>query len=210
MGRQAIQLKKDMKRIVSNLDQRWLKAAAGQVCANLSRLVNQITANTGPLAHLLGWIPFYNGEPDITRFIAEQMELRQVYLPRVTEAGELQYISVEQDWKQDSKSSFLGIPEPSLNAGSLFDPINSDSAVILVSGLIFDRFGNRLGRDKSAYERFLSRPSLNSVIKVGVCWTIQMMDELPPNNSNLVLDYIVHEEGIVKSGVTFVEELEEE
>ena len=73
MGNRAKkELRLEMKRIVSSLDKRWLKAASFEICQRLSALLDN---ELGPgIRHVLAWTSFFPGEADLSAFIGEQLE----------------------------------------------------------------------------------------------------------------------------------------
>ncbi|MDR3127463.1 MAG: 5-formyltetrahydrofolate cyclo-ligase [Tannerellaceae bacterium] len=62
--------------------------------------------------------------------------------------------------------------------------------LIIVPGLAFDRQGNRLGRGKGFYDRFLS--TLNTP-RIGICFQYQLLDEVPFNVEDIPMDKIITE-----------------
>jgi 5-formyltetrahydrofolate cyclo-ligase len=63
--------------------------------------------------------------------------------------------------------------------------------VVLVPGMAFDSEGNRLGRGKGYYDRFLKlltnpRPKL-----IGVCFDFQKVDMVPTEPTDVKVDVVV-------------------
>jgi 5-formyltetrahydrofolate cyclo-ligase len=69
--------------------------------------------------------------------------------------------------------------------------------VCLVPGLGFSRLGERLGRGKGFYDRFLSR---FEGIKIGLSFNEQIMEEIPVEAHDVLLDFLVGEETIYQQG----------
>lgn len=63
-----------------------------------------------------------------------------------------------------------------------------DVGVIIVPGLAFDRFGNRVGHGKGIYDRLLSQAQ---GIKVGICLACQLQPRIPKEEHDISMDYIV-------------------
>lgn len=72
------------------------------------------------------------------------------------------------------------------------DLVSIDAAII--PGVSFDRHGNRLGRGKGYYDRFLKK--LNT-FKIGICFSFQISDEIPHDEHDIAMDEIWTEEGYV-------------
>ncbi len=62
--------------------------------------------------------------------------------------------------------------------------------MVLVPGRAFDRHGNRIGRGKGYYDRFLAQLPPN-VIKIGVCFSCQIFDSLPVQSTDIPVDLVV-------------------
>jgi len=66
--------------------------------------------------------------------------------------------------------------------------------VILIPGLAFTERGERLGRGKGFYDKYLSH---YHGIKIGVCFSEQLEDRLPTEKHDVTLDYIVTDKKII-------------
>ena len=60
--------------------------------------------------------------------------------------------------------------------------------LVIVPGVAFDRAGNRLGHGKAYYDRFL-RPL--KARRMGVCFPIQLLDSVPHDALDCVMDTVV-------------------
>lgn len=69
------------------------------------------------------------------------------------------------------------------------EPYTGDFDLIIVPGVAFDRMGNRLGRGKGYYDRFLSR-YLN-VKRIGICFGFQLVDEVPAEPFDIRMDEVI-------------------
>ena len=68
--------------------------------------------------------------------------------------------------------------------------------VFVVPGLMFDRAGRRLGRGGGHYDRYLERRRTDATI-IGVCFVEHLVDELPEDSWDVVMDLIVTDEIVV-------------
>ncbi|MDD4457025.1 MAG: 5-formyltetrahydrofolate cyclo-ligase [Syntrophotalea acetylenica] len=85
----------------------------------------------------------------------------------------------------------FGVMEPT--GSHLIPPSALD--LILVPGVAFDLFGNRLGYGKGFYDRVLCLGS-RSAISVGLCYEMQLLDELPVEDHDAGLDLLITEERV--------------
>ena len=63
--------------------------------------------------------------------------------------------------------------------------------VMLVPGMAFDACGNRLGRGKGYYDRFLSSLSTPRPKLLGVCFDFQKVDVVPTESCDIPVDVVV-------------------
>lgn len=108
---------------------------------------------------------------------------KTILLPKVIGDGdmEIRRYTGEEDIKQGA----FGIMEP---CGELF----TDCSLIdlaIIPGMAFDRQGNRLGRGKGYYDRFLSRA--HNIYKVGICFPFQMVERIPTEPTDIAMDEVL-------------------
>lgn len=63
--------------------------------------------------------------------------------------------------------------------------------LVIVPGVAFDRFGNRLGRGRGYYDRFLSQPTLRTAYKLGLCYPCQLCNRVPSEPSDVCMDEVL-------------------
>lgn len=120
-------------------------------------------------------------------FVEKWSKEKTILLP-VVKGDELE-IRVYAGSECMQKGSF-NIDEPQGEAYN--DLISIDAAVI--PGVSFDRHGNRLGRGKGFYDRFLKK--LNT-FKIGVCFGFQLSEEIPHSEHDVEMDEVWTENGYV-------------
>ena len=79
----------------------------------------------------------------------------------------------------------FGIMEP--KKGKLVDSTSLQFGII--PGVAFDPSGNRLGRGKAFYDQLLMNTSF---LKVGVCFSFQMVEIVPTDRFDIPMDRIIH------------------
>jgi len=66
--------------------------------------------------------------------------------------------------------------------------------LIIVPGSAYDRAGRRLGMGGGYYDRFLPRASRAKFI--GAVWQENILEDIPVDEHDQLIDYLVSEEGI--------------
>lgn len=108
---------------------------------------------------------------------------KRLVLPVVTGEAEMELRIYSGD--QDLRTGSYGILEP---CGKLFEEYeNIDVAVI--PGMGFDLNGNRLGRGKGYYDRFLAKAK--DIYKVGICFPFQVFKEIPATDFDVKMDKVL-------------------
>ncbi len=114
-------------------------------------------------------------------------EAKTVLLPRIEgDRLELRVVRSEEELIQGK----FGISEPPPHAPRA----EAKADLILVPGLAFDPAGGRLGRGGGFYDRFLAG---FEGVKVGVCFPELVVDEIPMEEHDVRMDFVVTSEGII-------------
>ncbi len=64
-----------------------------------------------------------------------------------------------------------------------------DYDLIVVPGVAFDKKGNRIGRGKGYYDRFLCKHL--DVTRIGICFDFQLVDEVPTEDNDIKMNEII-------------------
>ncbi len=133
----------------------------------------------------------FDKEPDITPLFSHVLERKgSLILPKVV--GDTLELYRIKDTDNLSVGTFC-IQEPSDG-----ERVNAQEVdFILVPGVAFDRNCRRLGFGKGYYDRLL--PKVRG-LKVGVCYSFQVVDELPTDPWDMAMDLVITEEFIIKGG----------
>ena len=108
---------------------------------------------------------------------------KRVYLPKVIGEGSMEI------------RSYLGLDSLNRGAFHIMEPSGnilndySNIDIIVVPGLAFDRLGNRLGRGKGFYDRFLAK--VNDIYKIGLCFPFQIVDKIPTDAYDVKVNIVL-------------------
>ena len=117
---------------------------------------------------------------------------KTVAVPRM-EDGDIRFVTLPADGPEPPRDRWgIPIPDP---AWPGVDPARAGRILVCAPGLAFDRQGNRLGRGKGYYDRFLSRARAAGahLVAIGICFSGQVAAEVPHGETDQRLDGLVTE-----------------
>lgn len=126
------------------------------------------------------------GEVETADFIEKWAETKSLFLP-VVEGNDLSLHPYRG--KESLQSGAFGIMEPGREEACRVDEIE----LMIVPGIAFDRRCNRLGRGKGYYDRLLTT---GSIPKIGLCFSFQLVDEIPMEPFDIPMDWVVTDKEI--------------
>lgn len=111
---------------------------------------------------------------------------KRVVCPRIGPEDRLESREVRS--MADFVGGPMGLREPDPRRAPLVDPAEID--LVIVPGIGFDRRGHRIGFGTGYYDRFLST---TNAIRVGLAFSLQMIDRIPQSPDDEPVDWIVTE-----------------
>ena len=120
---------------------------------------------------------------------------KTVVLPRV-EGNNMDFYKINSLYDK-FETSKLGVEEPISDINNIIEPSKID--LIIVPGICFDIYKNRLGFGKGFYDRFLCNTKIK---KIAICFEEQIMKNtrLPITNNDIKMDIIVTDGRIINGG----------
>lgn len=115
-----------------------------------------------------------------------------VFFPKVSKRGEGLVFSRVRG-KEDLTIGSYNILEPQ---GCDNEPLSSFD-IVVVPGIAFDSYGNRIGYGKGYYDMTLANCKGKGFI-VGLAYAMQVLDKIPHLSHDVRVDLIVTEEGVIK------------
>lgn len=101
------------------------------------------------------------------------------------------------DAASELSPGFRGILEPAADCAEV--PV-ADLDLVVVPGIGFTAGGERLGQGGGFYDRLLGAPERRA-LAVGFAFALQVVDGIPTEAHDVVLDAIVTESGVARAGV---------
>ena len=69
------------------------------------------------------------------------------------------------------------------------EPYTGGYDLIVVPGVAFDRNGNRIGRGRGYYDRFLCKHL--DIKRIGICFDFQLVDEVPTEPNDIKMNEVI-------------------
>ena len=131
-------------------------------------------------------------EPDVEMLWSRGSGKSFAY-PRVTE-GRLDLHRVDSLY--ELAPGAFGVREPAADLAHAVSPGTLD--LILVPGVAFTADGARLGRGGGFYDRLLASLPAH-VCKIGACFSLQLLGELPKEPHDQHVDFLATENGLLRA-----------
>lgn len=174
--------KKDLRRQVRNMKREFTPAQLQDLSVSVIHdlMVMPQVKNAKTILMYYSLDDEVNTHDAINQLAAEG---KTVLLPVVTSDTDMELR--RYTGPKDLRGGFFNIMEP---IGELFtDYPKIDVAVI--PGMSFDIQGNRLGRGKGYYDRFL--PKIPNAVKIGICFPFQKFPAIPVNEHDIKMDFVL-------------------
>lgn len=133
----------------------------------------------------------FGSEVNTTSIIDRALQMnKEVYVPKV-EANSMEFYRINSI--EGLVRSKFGILEPDSDKLHKYTSSQSDKGkgLILLPGLAFDKFGNRIGYGAGYYDRYLGRHTHKGWIKLALAYDFQIMEQLTVNKNDIPADYII-------------------
>lgn len=130
----------------------------------------------------------YGSEIDTGGLLREALRLgKKVYLPRVTEGSGCREMIFLRIWSLDElHPGYRGIPEPEANAEVYeYREKTAEQVLLLMPGVAFDGFRNRIGYGGGFYDRYLADKPALQLRTIAVGFRCQMVAEIPPDEHDI-------------------------
>lgn len=170
------ELRKDVKARIAAMSSVEKEQGSSGICDSLEILFRVCDAS---VVALFSPLP---DEPQIRPLVDELSKKKVVVLPRV-EGDVMNFYRYLPGTL--SKGSY-GIMEPVLCEA--VEP--SDIDLMVVPGVAFTADGYRMGRGKGYYDKYMSSDGFRAM-RVGVCYSCQLVDELPVDPHDVRMDEVI-------------------
>lgn len=129
----------------------------------------------------------YGSEIDTWDIMKEALRLgKEVYIPKVLDPDTAWMEFYKFSAPEELEKGYRGIPEPS--GISQIYPYSEETAehtLMLMPGVAFDRYRNRLGYGKGFYDRYLCDRAALQLRTIAVGYQCQLVDELPVSDGDI-------------------------
>ena len=121
-------------------------------------------------------------EPNLRPLLNKYADKKNIFLP-IIEDGEIRIARFVDEANMEVGAFNISEPSKDLKVSQM-----TAIDLVLLPGVAFDKNGNRLGRGKGYYDHFLTG---RRVEKVGVCFPFQVVEEIPTEPFDIVMDKII-------------------
>ena len=132
-----------------------------------------------------GYYP-YNYEVDVIKILNEfEKHNYQISLPKIRKNFQMDFFNWSS--KEPLSVNRFGIPEPVSNK-------KVHPNILLVPLVAFDKNNNRIGYGGGFYDRYINKiKKYKKIITIGLAFSFQKVSNIPINENDIKLDFIVTE-----------------
>ncbi len=178
------------KRILSNRDQlseTMVEEKSRCILEQLNRLESVASAQ-----EIYTYVSF-GTEVDTLELIRSGLQYgKKIFVPRIIANGMIEFYKI-QSLEQLVPGKF-GILEPISDEIGVFGERHDQ--VMIMPGVAFDYNKNRIGYGGGYYDRFLEKHDQEISPKIALCYELQMIEALEPDEYDKKVDFIVTEQRI--------------
>ena len=171
------QIRRNVRAEIAKLSTDEKSTLSAQICSTL--LHSQEVGDASVVALFIS----LTDEPETVEIIAELAKTKRVVVPRI-EGEEMEFYDIAEGVSEGA----YGILEPL--ATIPVEPGEID--VMVVPGVAFTKEGERLGRGKGFYDKYLSRKGFRAHT-IGICYPCQVVEHLPIEEHDKVMDEVIWE-----------------
>ncbi|WP_372655646.1 5-formyltetrahydrofolate cyclo-ligase [Halobacteriovorax sp.] len=178
-------LRKELRTVLSKIDNVQRSEKAKLCLVNLIKLLR----SQGLLSKNIILGLFAPLEDEINIISGVGKEIKTLAFPSINECGEMVFRESRFEDLVENTSFKVKILEPSLS-NKIVQP-----DILLVPGLAFGREGQRLGRGRGYYDRYLEN---YKCITIGLGFNDQLITEIPMEEHDCHLNWVVTDSEVIK------------
>ncbi|NLW40703.1 MAG: 5-formyltetrahydrofolate cyclo-ligase [Tissierellia bacterium] len=181
-------MRKEMLENRSKLTKKEIREKSNKIKEKLMRLEKFKEAQV-----IFSFISF-GDEVDTHEIIKESLKLgKRVGVPVTIPEGRKLLVSELYDFDKELELGYYDILAPKEEYIREIHPKEID--VVLVPGVVFTPAGYRIGYGGGYYDRFFSKNK--DIYKIGLCFDMQIADEIPIDLYDIPVDIIITEDRII-------------
>ena len=170
-------LRREVRARLESLDVADKSVRSAAICVEVKKHLTVSSARVVALFSPLGY------EIDVWPLVESLSGAVSVVLPRV-EGDVMNFYCYN---KNSMAIGSFGINEP--QNGFAVAPYEIDA--VIVPGLAFTKSGARMGRGKGYYDKYMSQSDF-SALKIGVCYSEQLVPEIPLESHDVMMDVLIY------------------
>lgn len=180
---QKRQLRNELKRLRSLLSESDRQNMSQQITTFLQEIPEFNQAKT--IFCYISYLGEVETHPLISTFLQQNRDLA---VPKIMNKTEILAIPLSDFSELEPDRRGILTPKSSQAATKPFD-------IVITPGLGFTEKGGRLGYGRGYYDRWFSKNTVKT--KIGLAFEVQLVDELPLEETDIPLDMIVTEKRII-------------
>lgn len=181
-----VELRKKLKSLRNDLTQEQVAKSSAQVAKQILACDAYRKAK-----HIMGYLAF-GKELSVDGILKQALaDGKRVYVPEIISQTEIRAVELKDFARFElDRYGIRSVPKPT----EIIDP--AILQLVLVPAVAYDKKGYRMGMGAGYYDRFL--PLTENAIKIGVAYEALLQEQLPKDEYDVCVSWLVSESGIVQ------------
>lgn len=180
--------RKRIKQLLKSFSEKTKQEKSLGVSQNISKFLLEVLPNKFPDYSSSLIIGGFAPMADEVDWMLDLDQSVQLAFPSTNELGEMIFLQTKYEDLVQSKEFGVSIKSPAPESKEVMPDL------LIIPGLAFGRDGERLGRGKGYYDKFLEK---YNGLKIGICTSEQLLDEIPTEPHDIKMDGVIMENQIL-------------
>ncbi|MFT6068539.1 MAG: 5-formyltetrahydrofolate cyclo-ligase [Bacteriovoracaceae bacterium] len=180
--------RKQIKQLLKSFSEETKQKKSLGVSKNISKFLDEVLPKEFPNYSSSLIIGGFAPMIDEINWMLDLDDSARLAFPSTNELGEMIFLQSRYEDLVETNEFGVVIKSPASDSREVIPDL------LFVPGLAFGRTGERLGRGKGYYDKFLEK---YNGLKIGICTSDQLLKEIPTEPHDIKMDVVIVEDQII-------------
>ncbi len=181
--------RKRIKQLLKSFSEVTKQKKSLGVSKNISKFLDEVLPKEFPNYSSSLIIGGFAPMVDEVNWMLDLKDSRRLAFPSTNDSGEMIFLESRYEDLVELREFGVVIKSPPPGSKEVMPDL------LIIPGLAFGKTGERLGRGKGFYDKFLEK---YNGLKIGICTSEQLLDEIPTEPHDIKMDGVIMENQILR------------